>query len=634
VCGICGIVGEKDRSSIEPMTRALVHRGPDDIGTKFFDSSAVAFGHTRLSILDLSPLGHQPMTDSEGRFWITFNGEIYNYREVRDVLIQKGYRFKSNSDTEVIIYAYIEWGPESLQRLNGMFAFAIWDEKTQKLFAARDRLGIKPFYYWQDKGRLVFASEIKSLLKSGLMEATVDYEALYTPARYQVAPKTGFKNINKLPPGHYLTFADGAFEIRRYWSIEPSCDLKDLKTATDALDELVQDTVGMQMVSDVPIGLLLSGGLDSSLLLALMSKKSSEPVNTFTVSFATRDQKIEQMADDGKYAQTVAKLFRSNHTEIEIDPNIVNLLPKMMWHMDEPLSDPAAINTFLLCQTAREHGVVVILNGMGADEICGGYRTYLACLLSARFQTFVPELGQKLVRGVVDRLPAATSQQGFRTVRWAKRFLSFAALPETSRFMASGTMPPREFHALFNNGRSIGNGLDTTSYARTQRQTLELSNLPYLVRMCLTDTLSFMPDLNLLYSDKSSMAASVEGRPPFTDHRIVEYMFSTHPSLRIRGLKQKYLLKKVAERHLPRGIVYRSKSPFGAPLRSWIRGPLSEMVQDYLSASCLKQRGLYNTDYVCQKIEADKRGLEDNAHLIWTLLSNEIWFRTFFGKPL
>jgi asparagine synthase (glutamine-hydrolysing) len=634
MCGICGIVGLADRNSIESMTRTLGHRGPDDQGVKVFETSGTALGHTRLSILDLSPLGHQPMTDLDGRYWLTYNGEIYNYRDVRNELSAKGYRFKSNSDTEVIVYAYKEWGADCLQRMNGMFAFAIWDEQTRTLFAARDRLGIKPFYYWHDKDQFVFASEIKALLKSGRIKAEIDYESLYTPARYQVPPNTGFKNVCKLPPGHYLTLRNGSLQIQRYWSINPSCEITDFEKATDALDELVQDTVQMQMVSDVPIGLLLSGGLDSSLLLALMSKKTSEPVNTFTVSFATRDQKHEQMADDGKYARAVAKLFRSNHTEIEIDPNIVELLPKMMWHMDEPLSDPAAINTFLLCQTARSHGVVVILNGMGADEICGGYRTYMACLLSEGYQRFVPELGQKLVRGVVDRLPAATSQQGFRTVRWAKRFLSFAALPQSSRFMASGTMPPSEYNALFNTSDSNGHSFDSTAYARALRKTLERENLPYLVRMCLTDTSSFMADLNLLYSDKSTMAASVEGRPPFTDHRIVEYMFSTHPSLRIRGLQQKILLKKVAERHLPKEIVYRSKSPFAAPLRSWIRGPLSEMVQDYLSPSSLKARGLYNADYVWKKIEADKQGHEDNAHLIWTLLSNEIWFRTFFEKPM
>jgi len=634
MCGICGIVGFAETASIKNMTHSLAHRGPDDFGVEVFNSGHVALGHTRLSILDLSALGHQPMTDREGRFWITYNGEIYNYREVRDVLSTKGHCFRSNSDTEVILCSYKQWGAECLEMLNGMFAFAIWDSQTGRLFAARDRLGIKPFYYWRDDEHFVFASEIKALFKSGFVQPEIDYDALHTPAMYQIAPHTGFKNVYKLLPGHYLTVDNTRLHIRRYWNLNPSTELKNLNAATDQFDTLLQDTVKLQMVSDVPIGLLLSGGLDSSCLLALMAKKASGPVNTFTVTFATGDQKHEQMPDDGKYARVVAKLFRTNHTEIQLEPDIVDLLPKMMWHMDEPLSDPAAINTFLLCRAAREHGVPVILNGMGADEICGGYRKYLACLLAGQYQVFVPEFAQRLVRRIVDGLPAATSRSGWRTVRWAKRFLSFAALPESTRFLASATMTPADFGALF--VKAVGNGglFEDTHFARTQRHTLNRENLPYLVRMCLTDTSSYITDHNLLYSDKSSMAASVESRPPFTDHRIVEFMFSTHPRLRINRLQQKVLLKRVAERYLPRDIIYRPKAPFGAPLRAWIRGPLSEMVGDYLSRDSLKARGLYNTDYVWKRIEEDRRGLEDNAHLIWTILCNEIWFRTFFGASL
>jgi asparagine synthase (glutamine-hydrolysing) len=634
MCGICGVVGLSEKEAIKRMVQSLTHRGPDDSGVEILESGRAVFGHTRLSILDLSALGHQPMMDDEGRFCITYNGEIYNYRELRDALSTRGHNFRSNSDTEVILYAYKQWGAECLNKLNGMFAFALWDKDSGRLFAARDRLGIKPFYYWHDKAQFVFASEIKALFESGLVRPEIDYDALHTPAMYQVAPRTGFRNVYKLLPGHYLTVEGTALYTQRYWNIDPSCEVADLTAATNALDGLVQDTVKMQMISDVPIGLLLSGGLDSSLLLALMARNTSEQVNTFTVTFATRDQRHERMPDDGKYARNVAMLFRSRHREIQIEPDIVDLLPRMMWHMDEPLSDPAAINTFLLCRTARDHGVSVVLNGMGADEICGGYRKYLACLLASQYQAYVPEIGQRLIRRVVDSLPAATSQRGLRTVRWAKRFLSFASLPETARFTASAAMPASAFAGLFTRSPANGKRFDETYFARTQRATLERENLPYLVRMCLADTSSYITDHNLLYSDKASMAASVESRPPFTDHRIVEYMFSTHPDLRIRGLQQKVLLKKVAERYLPRSVVHRPKAPFGAPLRAWIRGPLSQMIGDYLCSDSLKARGLYNAEYVWKKIENDRTGLEDNAHLIWTLLCNEIWFRTFFSKPL
>jgi len=628
MCGICGIVGPADEITIENMTASLAHRGPDDRGVEVFKSQGVALGHRRLSILDLSSLGHQPMTDSTGRFWITYNGEIYNYQDVRAQLAAKGYQFKSNCDTEVLVCAYKEWGAECLQKMNGMFAFAIWDKANRTLFAARDRVGIKPFYYWHDKDRLVFASEIKALFKSGMVRAEADYEALHTPAMYQVAPRTGFKNVHKLLPGQCLSFDGRKLEIRNYWEMKPSCEITNVDEATDQLDALLQDTVKMQMVSDVPVGLFLSGGLDSSLLLSLMTNVRKKPVDTFTIRFRRHDQKYEQMSEDSSYARVVADAFQSRHQEIEIEPDIVELLPKIMFHMDEPLADPAAINTFLLCRTAKEHGITVILNGMGADEIFGGYRNYRACLLASRYQRLLPEMGQKIVRRVVDEFPVATSKRGLRTVRWAKRFLSFASLPESERFLVSTTMAPAEFRQLFARNGS----LEETHFARMQRQTLERANLPYLVRMCLTDTSFYMADHNLLYSDKASMAASVEMRPPFTDHRLAEFMFSTSPALRIQGQVQKLLLRRLARRHLPENIVNRPKAPFGAPLRSWIRGPLAQMIGDYLSPASLKSRGIYNADYVWKKIDNDRKGREDNAHLIWKLLCNEIWFRTFFEK--
>jgi len=634
MCGIAGIVGCSARENIESMVRSLDHRGPDDSGVEVFVSGNASLGHTRLSILDLSQLGHQPMSDLDRHYWITYNGEIYNYRDVRHELAGKGYSFRSNTDTEAILYAYKEWGADCLDRLNGMFAFGIWDTRAERLFLARDRVGIKPIYYWHVGRSLVFASEIKAIVESGLVHPEVDFNSLHTPAMYQVAPYTGFKGIHKLLPGHYLTFHDGRVEMRRYWKIEPACQVTDLRSATDTLDDLLRDTVAKQMLSDVPIGLLLSGGLDSSLLLALMGKSSSEPINTFTIRFAAHDQQYEQMSDDGNAARVVARQFRSNHKEIEIQPDVVELLPKMMRHMDEPLADPAAINTFLISRAARDHGICVLLSGMGADEIFGGYRKYLACLIASQYQYWVHDLGQSLVKQIVDGLPAATSRRGFRTVRWAKRFLSFAALPEASRFMASATMDASHYAGLFSTGFPQDNRLNETHFAKVHNKTLNRTDLPYVVRMCLTDMSSYITDHNLLYSDKSGMAASVEIRPPFTDHRVVEYMFSTHPHLRVKGLQQKVLLKSMASRYLPPSIVHRSKAPFGAPLRSWIRGSLSEMIGDYLSPGSLRARGLYNSEYVWERIEKDRKGLEDNAHLIWMLLCTEVWFRTFFGKTL
>jgi asparagine synthase (glutamine-hydrolysing) len=631
MCGIAGIVGCADRERIERMTRVITHRGPNSSGVQIFEQDGVALGHQRLSILDLSERGHQPMADRDQRVWITFNGEIYNFQEVRRRLEEKGYPFGSNTDTEVILYAYLEWGHDCLKELNGMFAFAIWDTRTRTLFAARDRLGIKPFYYAVRGRSLIFASEIKAILSSGMVPAEPDLKALHTPAIYQAGPSTGFKGVFKLPPGNRLHFGESGLSIKPYWEINPSEDETDEIQATEKLDELLNNAVSGQMLSDVPIGLLLSGGLDSSLILALMAKHGGGCINTFTIKYRECDQKFEQMPDDSKYARTIAQQFHCNHREIEVEPDVVSLLPKMMWHLDEPLADPAAINTYLIAKSARENGIPVLLNGMGGDEVFGGYRKHLACLLADKYQTFVPRFAQALVKSATDLLPAATSRRGLRTVRWAKRFVSFASLPEDMRYLVSSTVSPLDFSRLFANGSSNGSAYAESHFAQAQFDTLRRSDLSYLTRMCLSDTRVFMADHNLTYSDKCTMAIGVEGRPPLTDHKIVEYMFSLPAAFRIRGKTQKYLLKKVAERYLPAEIIYRPKAPFGSPLRAWIRGPLAGMIAEYLSPASLKQRGLYNAQFVHEKIENDKKGVEDNAYLIWTLLCNELWFRTFFS---
>jgi asparagine synthase (glutamine-hydrolysing) len=454
---------------------------------------------------------------------------------------------------------------------------------------------------------------------------------------YQTAPYTGFKNVFKLLPGHYLTVdagSAGSPRIERYWSISPRNEINDLAAATDALDSLLQDSIQRHMISDVPIGVLLSGGLDSSLLVALMSKHTTEPINSFTITFTRDDQKHERMADDSRYARDVAAMFHCNHREIEIRPDIVDLLPKMMWHLDEPLADPAAINTFLISRAAREHGIPVLLGGAGADEVFGGYRKYLACLIADQYQMVTPAPARRLLNTAVSWLPTATSGRGLRTIRWGKRFLSFAGLPQDERFLCSFSVPPHEFDQLFVKTPSNGVRFQDSYFALAQRDLVRWPDLSYLARMCLADTSVYLPDHNLLYGDKCSMAAGVEARPPFTDHRIVEFMFTTDDKLRIDGFRQKVLLKKVAERYLPHNIIYRPKAPFGAPLRAWIRGPLAEMIGDYLSPQALKRRGIYNTDFVWTKIANDAGGREDNAHLIWTLLCNEVWIRTFFDRSL
>lgn len=636
MCGITGIINYKDTLNIEAMTQILSHRGPDDWGVKVFPESRVALGHTRLSIIDLSPAGHQPMCDVSRKLWITYNGEIYNYLEIRKNLIAKGYSFRSNSDTEVILNAYHCWGVDCLQKFNGMFAFAIWDERQHTLFAARDRLGIKPFYYHFDGKVFIFSSEIKSIIASGYYQPEPDYDALHTPYMFQAWPKTGFKNIFKLKPGSYLFFKKGKLNFHTYWQIEPEETISDVKTAIKDLEQLLLEAVERQMVADVPVGAFLSGGLDSSIIVAMMKRYTDKPIHTFTIKYRKEDQKAEQMPDDSKYARIVADHFGCIHHELEIEPDIVDLLPKMIWHLDEPLADPAAINTYLMSKLARENGIVVLLNGMGGDEIFGGYRTQLACLLAEDYQQYMPFPVRKMIKSAVELLPVAIGKRGIRTVRWARRFTEFADLPPMERYYAGGWgfVSPHDYSRLY--ARVNGNGLEFWQSESVQQQSsaFEMNNISYMTKINLSMTRNFLPDHNLNYSDKSTMASGVESRPPLTDHTIAEYMFKTVPALRINGKTQKYLLKKVAEKYLPKPIIYRPKASFGSPIRGWIRGPLAMIIDDYLSPRQLKERGTYNPQFVWEKIQQDRNGKADNAHLIWTLLCREIWFRQFMDSPV
>jgi asparagine synthase (glutamine-hydrolysing) len=610
------------------MTTVQAHRGPDDSGTVVLADGRVALGHRRLSIIDLSPAGHQPMATPQRDLWITFNGEIYNYQEIRRELIGCGYQFQSQTDTEVLLAAYQVWGEGCLERLNGMFAFAIYDTKRHRLFAARDRLGIKPFYYFHQDGLLVFASEIKALFECPQVPKRPDFEALATPARFQVAPHTGFDQIRKLPPGHSLSYVDGTLSVRPYWHIEATEDetISDDDAIANA-DQLLNDAIRLQMIADVPVGVFLSGGLDSSIIAALMRKSTAQDIHAFTIRFSDADQRFERMPDDSMYARQMAQHYGFQYHELEIEPKIEALLPKIVWHMDEPLSDPAAINTFLIAEAARQQNIVVLLNGMGGDEIFGGYRKQLACLRAGMYQQLVPYLLRNALESAFRHVPVATGARGLRTLRWAKRFVSFASLAEFDRYLASDlSLSQTQYRYLFGNDAEYRD----SHFYRAQKPVFDRTDISYLTKICLNDTRIFLPEHNLLYSDKATMAAGIESRPPLTDHRLVEFMFSLPARFRIRGNEQKYLLKKVAERYVPRQIVYRPKAPFSSPLRAWMRGPLAGMVDDLLVSGSMRSRDLYDPAAVRELIANDRAGREDNALQIWTLLTNELWFRTHF----
>ena len=628
MCGIVGFIGCGTKEELANSVKVIGHRGPDAQSVKWFPNSGSGLGHARLSIIDLSDRANQPMFDEHKGNWIVFNGEVYNYRSIRSELEKLGIGFLTDSDTEVVLKAYGVWGKETLQKFNGMFAFAIYNEKEDKLSVFRDRLGIKPLYYYHDGDKLAFASELKSILELTDYKKEPDHHALQTPVHYQVTPYTGFKDIYKLPAGFELNFQGTELKTSAYWKIRPSEQKVSFDDAFDKLDELLNSSIDLQMVSDVPIGSLLSGGLDSSLISAMMQKKVNDPIRTFTIKFSREDLKKQGNVDDSFYARKLVEEMGFDHEEILIRPDIVDLLPKMVWHLEEPIADPAAINTYLISKAARDKGVKVLLSGMGADEVFSGYRAHLACLKAEPYGK-IPNPLRWPFESALKLLPESNSSRDFKYLRWAKGFVRVASLPQRERAMLvkNSTLNEEQFKSYF---------ADPIDYSDSEfvKTDVEVYNrypeLSYLTKMCYTDSKVYMTDHNLTYSDKAMMAASVEGRPPLIDHRIVEFMFTLPPEFRVNGNVQKYLLKKVAEKYVPKEIIYRPKAPFSAPMRGWLKKELNELVRDTLSEDSVKARGVYNPKYVSQLITENLSGQKDNSQLIWRLLVNELWFRTFF----
>jgi asparagine synthase (glutamine-hydrolysing) len=635
MCGIAGIVGLADQNLIKKMTDLQAHRGPDDAGTMVFENDRVVLGHRRLSIIDLSPAGHQPMTNRAGDLTIVFNGEIYNFQEIRYELEKSGHAFQSNSDTEVLLHAYAKWGPRCLDRLIGMFAFAIWDARTKTLFAARDQLGVKPFYYTLVDGKLAFASELKALLQVPGVRREVDPDGIHSILLFLWIPdpKTIFKNIFKLPAGHYLEYRDGRLRIESYWEIPTSfTDSKGEAYYADGLREQLRQAVQRQMISDVPVGAFLSGGLDSSAIVGLARATGNGKFSTYTIKFAEQDNRLEAMPDDAKYARLIADRFGTEHHEILIAPNIVELLPKILWHLDEPIADPAAINTYLIAKAAKEIGTTVLLNGMGGDEIFAGYRKHLASKLAASYRRVPGWVRKTMIESVVQRAPVAFSQRGFRTARWAKRFIKNAGHDPINSFIGSYSYyDDLEFQQLMAPEFFVPRS-QSYPLRRHFEYFTQIGDLEYVNQMCFLDSKLFLPCLNLSYSDKATMAASVEGRPPLIDHKVVEFAFGIPAKYKIRGLQSKYVFKKAMEPVLPREVIYRPKSAFGAPLRAWVKKDLKPLICELLSEDRIKRRGYLNHEFVKKIIADNETGRQDNAHRIWAFLTLELWFQTFIDN--
>jgi asparagine synthase (glutamine-hydrolysing) len=631
MCGIAGTFLWPDGGPLtDSLTAALAHRGPDGTGRYTYGAGGgeVHLGHQRLSIIDLSPTGAQPMVSSG--LALTYNGELYNAPELRAELKAAGVRFRGTSDTEVLLEAWRRWGTDALPRLRGMFAFAVFDERTGELVLARDQLGIKPLFLVRRGPGLVFASELKALAGALGASLHIDDAALVASLLYYWVPdsRCAFREAEKLQPGTWLrAWPDGRLERGRFWSIRDVAQQAqdaalDFSRAPD-LDAVVADSTRRHLLSDVPVATFLSGGLDSSYLTALAAQHRPG-IAAYTIGFRAEDAKFEAMPDDLRYARQVAARFGVDLHEIEIAPKILELLPHLCYHLDEPIGDPAAITTFLICSAAREAGVKVMLSGMGADELFAGYRKHLANVLALRYQG-VPRPVRRSLRAAVDRLPVATARRGYRSIRFAKRFLSFADLPEETAFRRSYTMYDRlELLGLLN--PDLAGTVDDVlaEHAQVYRDNA-LGD--FVNRMCLADARMFLPGLNLAYTDRASMAASTEVRVPFVDVEVVKAAFSVPGHRKIVGRQGKVALKQAASSILPREIVYRPKGLFSAPLRAWMSRDLAPVVQEIVDSGVLVSAGFVQQEALRRLVAEDASGQQDRAKHLWHIVTLEYWYR-------
>lgn len=627
MCGIAGAYQQPDGKLVATtMVERISHRGPDASGVlEIVDpATSVALGHRRLSIIDLSAESDQPF--AKGGLTLTYNGEIYNYRELRRDLERLGATFRTTSDTEVVLEAWRAWGTGSLRRLRGMFAFAVYDDRTGSLTLARDPLGIKPLYVMRRGEGIVFASELKAIVAALGSELTVDPGGMVASALYYWLPPTydAVQGVEKLPAGSWAEYRrDGTSARGEYWNPVEVAAVAASGPQAD-LRETIEASVLAHLVADVPVASFLSGGLDSSIVTAL-AHRADPSIEAYTIAFRAEDQRLEAMPDDAHYARRMAAHLGIRLHEIEISPDIVDLLPRIVDMADEPIGDPAAINTVLMCEAAREGGVKVLLSGMGADELFGGYRKHLACLLAARYRRIPRAVRSGVVAPAVAHLPVAVRGRGIRTVRWAQRFLTFAELGEEEAFRRSYTLYDRdELTGLLDPHLSAY--VDTV--IADHRTVYEDNDLDDQVnRMCLADARLFMQGLNLTYTDRASMAASTEVRVPFVDPVVFAAAFSLPGEAKIRGRVQKAALKDAARAWIPDEVIDRPKASFGAPLRAWVTNDLRELVDDVLVGGELVSTGFLRREPLKRLIEDQRSGRRDESKQIWQLLSLELWYR-------
>jgi asparagine synthase (glutamine-hydrolysing) len=633
MCGIYGIIelNSSRRLSEEilfKMGNVIVHRGPNDYG--HYCDRQMAFGMRRLSIIDVAG-GHQPIANEDGSVWAICNGEIYNFKALRQELEARGHRFECDSDTETIVHLYEEEGLEAFKRLRGMFAIALWDSKRSRLILARDRLGKKPLYVYRNSSRLMFASELKSLVEVAEVPRRLNLKALpeYLALGYVPAPSTLLEGIEKVLPGHYMVIEKGRVRDEQYWDVPLKADENHSEQEwIERVREKLLESIRIRLVSDVPLGAFLSGGIDSSAIVAAMAGMMDQPVKTYSIGFEGNDSFYNELP----YAGIVARKFATNHHEIVVRPDIARLLPSLMWHLEEPIADSAFITTYLVAKLASE-SVTVILSGVGGDELFGGYRRYLGAALG-RYYRWLPNTVRKTwLPGLVSALPQDRHSKFKNYFRYADAFVKSAESDPVSQYMSYITLFSSDVQArMFANGAKTFHN-DSGVASKTMKGYFEACrDISILNRLIYVDLKTSLADDLLALTDKMTMAASLECRAPFMDQELVELTASMPDSLKVRGFKMKYLLKKVVAPWLPEEILNRKKRGFGAPMGSWIRNDLGPLVENLLSESQVKARGLFSWPAIADIIAQHRTLKRDYTDQLLALINLELWCQIFLDQ--
>lgn len=630
MCGIAGKLlfdaqGAVDRALLERMNAVLAHRGPDDEGV--WTRGGIGLAHRRLSIIDLSPAGHQPMCNERGTVWIVFNGEIYNHVELRRGLERKGHVYRGRSDTETIIHLYEEEGPRCVESLRGMFAFALWDEDERMLLLARDRFGKKPLLYAETPAGLVFASELKAILQDESVPVELDEAALdsYMTWGFVPAPDTIVRGVRKLPQASVLTWREGRTSVERYWTLEyaPKLELGE-EDAAEAVLELLREATRLRLMSDVPLGAFLSGGIDSSAVVALMAEAAGGPVKTFSIGFE------DQSFDETPYARLVAGLFETDHHEVVVTPKVLDVLPEIVWAYGEPYADSSALPSYYLAKLTRGE-VTVALNGDGGDEAFAGYARYAANDLSALYGRIPRPIRAGVLPSLAARLPETTRQKD--------------PMRRLKRFIAAQNDPPARRYAswLAYNDEAMKRTLYSEDFAervsgidplgRLEAAYARVAERAPLDRALSADVEMYLPDDLLVKMDIATMVHSMEARSPFLDHKLAEFAARLPADFKLRGRTRKYILKKALAKHLPRRILNRGKYGFGAPVGRWFKSEMRAVASDVLLGERAAARGILSPAGVKRLLERHATGGVNHGYRIWQLVMLELWFRTYVDRP-